>query len=207
MRTQQYSQGGLGNWGLMRMWTNYRMWQGGLVWVGALMALQAQAFPLQGEKSLIAVTQDGQQTRVGLVVFTPAAPGSASIRVHMDPAVMRDHFLSMREFKCLAAAQEVTCHVPYPYANPGTVTAQHLQWLDHHLLFLYKKPADFGAKLWNGIIYRWRLTPKGLEGLPQAVDLNLISAPPDRLDVPPYGPADSEPFAPGARWIQRMLIE
>jgi hypothetical protein len=181
---------------------------GGWFWcVGAGLALQAQAFPLQGEKSLIAETQDGQHTRVGRVVFTPTTPGNASIRVHMDHAVMRDHFLSMREFKCLAAPQEVTCHVPYPYTNPATVSVQNLHWLDHHLLFLYKKPADFGAKLWNGIIYRWRLTPQGLEGLPHAVDLNLISAPPDRLDVPPFSPAESEPFAPEARWIQRMRIE
>lgn len=181
---------------------------GGWFWcVGASLALQAQAFPLQGEKSLIAETQDGQHTRVGRVVFTPTTPGNASIRVHMDHAVMRDHFLSMREFKCLAAPQEVTCHVPYPYTNPARVSVQNLHWLDHHLLFLYKKPADFGAKLWNGIIYRWRLTPQGLEGLPQAVDLNLISAPPDRLDVPPFGPADSEPFAPEARWIRKMRIE
>ena len=189
------------------MRTTFRPWRSWLLCVGAGLALQAQAFPLQGEKSLIAETQDGQHTRVGRVVFTPTTPGSASIRVHMDHAVMRDHFLSMREFKCLAAPQEVTCHVPYPYTNPATVSVQNLHWLDHHLLFLYKKPADFGAKLWNGIIYRWRLTPQGLEGLPQAVDLNLISAPPDRLDVPPFGPADSEPFAPEARWIQRMRIE
>ena len=120
----------------------YRQWSSWFWCVGAGLALQAQAFPLQGEKSLIAETQDGQHTRVGRVVFTPTTPGSASIRVHMDHAVMRDHFLSMREFKCLAAPQEVTCHVPYPYTNPATVSVQNLHWLDHHLLFLYKKPAN-----------------------------------------------------------------
>lgn len=178
-----------------------------LVCVGACFSLMAQAFPLVGDKSLVAETGDGQKIRLGRVTFTPTGQGQATVRVHMDPAVMRDHFLSMREFKCLAAAQEVSCHVPYPYANPATVSVNNLQWLDHHLLFLYKKPADFGAKLWNGIIYRWRLTPTGLEGLPQAVDLNQISAPPDRLDVPPFGASDSEPFAPDARWICKMRIE
>jgi hypothetical protein len=183
------------------------MVRGLIVCAGVGMQVSVLAFPVQGEKFLVAETLDGQHTRVGRVTFTPAGLGQATLRVHMDPAVMRDHFLSMREFKCLAAPQEVSCHVPYPYASPATVSVQNLQWLDHHLLFLYKKPADFGAKLWNGIIYRWRLTPTGLEGLPQAVDLNLISAPPDRLDVPPYGPNDSEPFAPDARWIRKMRIE
>jgi hypothetical protein len=178
-----------------------------LVCVWACLSLTAQAFPLTGDKSLVAETGDGQQIRLGRVTFTPAGLGQATVRVHMDPVVMRDHFLSMREFKCLAAAQEVSCHVPYPYTNPATVSVQNFQWLDHHVLFLYKKPADFGAKLWNGIIYRWRLIPTGLEGLPQAVDLNQISAPPDRLDVPPFGPSDSEPFAPDARWIRKMRIE
>jgi hypothetical protein len=178
-----------------------------IVCAGVGLEVSVQAFPIQGEKTLVAETLDGQRSRIGRVTFTPAGPGQATVRVRMDPAVMRDHFLSMREFKCLAAAQEVTCHVPYPYASPTTVTEQNLQWLDHHLLFLYKKPADFGAKLWNGIIYRWRMTPTGLEGLPQAVDLNLISAPPDRLDVPPFGQNDSEPFAPDARWIRKMHME
>lgn len=115
----------------------------------ALMVLlpTAQAFELQGENTLVAETRDGQHTRIGSVEFTPAEKGQAKIRVRMDHAVMRDHFLSMREFKCLAAPLEVTCHVPYPYANPATVSQDNWQWLDHHLLFLYKKPADFGAKL------------------------------------------------------------
>ncbi|MEK7346203.1 MAG: hypothetical protein AAB176_10960 [Pseudomonadota bacterium] len=180
---------------------------GGMLCGLILLQPKVQAFVLQGEKFLVAETREGQQTRIGHVEFTPAGAGQAKIRVRMDHAVMRDHFLSMREFKCLAAALEVTCHVPYPYANPATVSLDNWQWLDHNLLFLYKKPEDFGAKLWNGIIYRWRMTPTGLEGLPQAVDLNLISAPPDRLDQPPYGPADSEPFAPDARWIRKLRIE
>ena len=180
----------------------------GAMWCALMVLLpSAQAFELQGEKTLVAETRDGQHTRIGRVEFTPAEKGQAKIRVSMDHAVMRDHFLSMREFKCLAAALEVTCHVPYPYANPATVSQDNWQWLDHHLLFLFKKPADFGAKLWNGIIFRWRMTPTGLEGLPQAVDLNLISAPPDKFDLPPYGLADSEPFAPDARWIRKLRIE
>lgn len=179
------------------------------VWGGLCgMGLFVQAQPLpQGDKALIAQTRDGRETRIGVVNFTPTAGGASRVRVKMDHQVMHDHFLSMREFKCLDAADEISCHVVYPYANPGTVTAQDWQWLDHQTLFLYKRPADFGAKLWNGIIFRWRLGADGLRAEPQAVDLNQISAPPARLDVPPFGLADSEPFAPRARWITQLRIE
>ncbi|UJW81876.1 hypothetical protein [Hydrogenophaga sp. SL48] len=179
--------------------------------VGAALcgALQgaAQAFELSGEKALVALTKDGQRTRIGSVFFQPAAAGAAGFRVQMDRAVMQDHFLSMREFKCLPAAQEITCFVAYPYAQPGTVSPGQLAWLEHSLLFFYKQPADFGAKLWNGIIFKFTQTPTGLVGRPQAVDLNLIGVPPDKLNEPPYGPFQRDDFAPGARWVQELRIE
>lgn len=167
----------------------------------------AQPVLPEGEKSLVAVTRDGQRTRIGAVSFQPAGAGKASFRVQMDRAVMHDHFLSMREFKCLPAAQEISCFVPYPYAHPGTVTTSDWGWLEHNLLFFYKQPADFGAKLWNGIIFKFTPTPGGLVGTPQAVDLNRIGVPPDDLSVPPYGRFDRDDFAPGARWIRELRIE
>ena len=120
---------------------------------------------------------------------------------------MRDHFLSMREFKCLPAAQEISCFVPYPYPQPGTVSAANFAWLEHSLLFFYKQPADFGAKLWNGMIFRFSLTPTGLVGTPQAVDLNRIGAPPENPNQPPFGAMERDDFTPGARWVQELRIE
>jgi len=183
----------------------------GLIWlVAAVLAFHGpvQAFDFQGEKVLIAVTRDQARTRIGTVSFTPQ-PGNGPVHfsVRIDPQVMRDHFLSMREFKCLPAAQEITCFVPYPYRQPGTVSASDLAWLEHSLLFFYKQPADFGAKLWNGMLFRFEVTPGALVGKPQAVDLNRIGVPPEPLDVPPYGPMDRDDFAPGARWVQSLRIE
>lgn len=181
------------------------------VWcaVGAMLAPAAsRAFDFQGDKALIAVTRDQVRTRIGSVSFTPL-PAGTSVRfsVRIDPQVMRDHFLSMREFKCLPVAQEITCFVPYPYRQPGTVSATDLAWLEHSLLFFYKQPADFGAKLWNGIVFRFEVTPTALVGTPQAVDLNRIGVPPEPLDLPPYGPMDRDAFAPGVRWVQELRIE
>ena len=170
-------------------------------------AAAAQPALPDGEKSIVAVTRDGQRTRIGAVTFRSAAGGKASLRVQMDHAVMKDHFLSMREFKCLPAAQEVSCFVPYPYPSPGTVSTGDWAWLEHHLLFFYKLPADFGARLWNGVIFKFVQTDTGLVGRPQAVDLNRIGSPPDDTSVPPYGPMERDEFAPGARWIQELRIE
>jgi hypothetical protein len=165
------------------------------------------AFDFKGEKALIAVTKDGARTAIGRVVFTPAPGGASAFKVQMDHAVMRDHFLSMREFKCLPAEQEISCFVPYPYAQPGTASGTQLAWLEHSLLFFYKQPKDFGAKLWNGIVFKFNVTPTALVGLPQAVDLNRIGVPPENLTEPPYGPMDRDPFTPCARWLSELRIE
>ena len=173
----------------------------------SLSTAAAQPVLPEGEKSLVAVTRDGNRTPIGKVVFTALDGVQSAFRVQMDHTVMRDHFLSMREFKCLPAAQEISCFVPYPYAQPGTVSPGQFAWLEHSLLFFFKQPADFGAKLWNGIIFKFSLTPTGLVGKPQAVDLNRIGVPPDKLDEPPYGPFDRDDFTPGARWVQELRIE
>lgn len=175
---------------------------GAAAWV-----VPARAFDFNGEKAIVAVTKDGTRTRIGSVRFSPAAGGASAFAVRMDHAVMRDHFLSMREFKCLGAEQEVTCFVPYPYQSPAVVGPDHLAWLEHHLLFFYKQPRDYGAKLWNGIAFRFTRTPTALVGRPQAVDLNRIGVPPDDLTVPPYGAFDRDDFSPGVRWVQELRIE
>ena len=168
----------------------------------------AQDLELNGEKALIAQTRDGVSARIGSVFFEPATQaGRTAFRVKMDHAVLRDYFLSMREFKCLPAEAEVTCYVPYPYAQPGTIAPDDLGWLEHSLLFLYKQPRDFGAKLWNGMIFKLTRTGEGFVGKPQAVDLNNISAPPADLNAVPYGQFDRDDFAPGARWVTELRIE
>ena len=132
----------------------------------------SQAFDFEGDKALIAVTRDQVRTRIGTVSFTPQ-PGSSVARfgVRIDPQVMRDHFLSMREFKCLPAAQEITCFVPYPYRQPATVSAPQLAWLEHSLLFFYKQPADFGAKL---VVYDWVQAANMLEGAATVINTTSL---------------------------------
>ena len=181
-----------------------------LLITGAVAAPHARAFDFQGDKALVAVTADGQRLSIGSVSFQPegaSAGGKVRFKTTLNTEKFTDYFLSMREFKCLPAAKEVTCHVPYPYDQPATVTPANLAWLEHSLLFLTKSPAEFGAKLWNGVYFQFSDRGNALVGSPMAVDLNEISAPPDELTVPPYGPDRRHEIPAGARWITELRIE
>ncbi len=175
--------------------------------LAALLATTATAQPLQGSKTLRLHARDGTAVVLGQVQFTPHADGRSAFQLKLDHAVFKDFFLSMKEFKCVEAPAEVFCHVPYPYPQPGTVARNDLAWLEHSLLFMFKTPAEFGAKLWNGVYYQLKPTATGLEGLPQAVDLNRISAPPDQPSTPPFRRALRDDIPAGARWFQRLTID
>lgn len=166
-----------------------------------------RAWELVGTKTITAHTRDQQRIVLGTVRFDPQPAGAVSFVIALDRARFTDHFLSMREFKCLDGPGEVVCHVPYPYPQPMSVTATDTAWLEHSLLFLYKLPTDFGAKLWNGLYFRFEPTDRGLLGRPQAIDLERISAPPSQPNVPPFRAALRDDVAPGARWIESLTIE
>ena len=166
----------------------------------------ASAWEMNGTKTLTAHTRDGEGIKIGTVTFQPRGERT-HFSLELDHRSFKDFFLSMREFKCLEGQEEIQCHVPYPYPNPATISPKDFAWLEHALLFLYKVPSDFGAKLWNGLYYRMTLTEKGLIGIPEAVDLNLISAPPANADIAPFRAADRTEIAPGSRWISQISIE
>ena len=173
----------------------------------AALAGPAIAQPLQGSRQLLLHDRDGGQRVLGSVSFTPQADGRSAFALQLRHEVFKDFFLSMKEFKCVESATEVFCHVPYPYPQPGTVSPTDLAWLEHSLLFMFKAPTEFGAKLWNGVYFQLKATDKGFEGLPQAVDLNRISAPPAQPGVPPYRKALRDDIAPAARYFNRLTIE
>jgi hypothetical protein len=162
---------------------------------------------LRGTKSISLQTTDGTLIRVGAVTFVPAVDGGYTFTVQIDSKVFTDHFLSMKEFKCLGGAPELMCWVPYPYRSGTTITEKDFAWLEHSLLFMFKRPSDFGAKLWNGVYFQLSRTSTGLLGKPQAVDLNQISAPPSDLAVPPFKPGLRDDYPQGSRWIRSMSIE
>jgi len=160
---------------------------------------------LTGTRTITLHSRDGQALPIGRVRFQPTAAGTSYV-IDLDHKQLNDYFLSMREFKCAASEAEVFCYVPYPHATPRTVTANNLAWLEHDLMFFYKQPRDFGAKLWNGIYFELKPTADGLIGTAQAIDLNQIAAPPADLTVPPYGKGERSDFDPALRWFNRLSI-
>ena len=175
--------------------------------VGLLVASStAQANALTGNKTIALHSRDGSIMPIGTVHFKPQGD-KIGFTVKMDPLKLKDFFLSMREFKCAEGPSEIQCYVPYPYAQPGTITATDLSWLEHALLFFYKQPSDFGAKLWNGVYYRLKISDKGLVGTPQAVDMGLIGVPPENLNIPPFSAGERSEMTPGARWFDKLTIE
>ncbi|NMG75645.1 hypothetical protein [Aromatoleum diolicum] len=165
----------------------------------------ASAWDMTGTRTVALHTRDGQAIPIGTVTFQPQGDRTG-FTLHLDEKPFKDFFLSMKEFKCLEGSEEILCHVPYPYANPATVTQNDLSWLEHALLFLYKTPAEFGARLWNGLYYRMRITDEGIVGTAESVDLNLIAAPPAEASVAPFVPAERTEIAPDSRWIGRLTI-
>lgn len=164
----------------------------------------ASAWEPSGTQTITLEGRDGQVIPIGTVSFHPQGAGTAFV-LNLDHGRFKDFFLSMREFKCLEGP-EVLCHVPYPHRNPATLTRDDLGWLEHSLLFMHKSPAEFGARLWNGVYYRMRVTAEGITGTAQAVDLNQIGAPPDDEGRPPYRPADTQDIDPSSRWLGTLKI-
>ena len=181
------------------------------LWLAGALALPASAADLAGSRQVLLHGSDGARIHLGDVAFKPQADGRSSFVLTMRHQPFKDFFLSMKEFKCVESSventREIFCHVPYPYPQPGTVSGTDLAWLEHSLLFMFKTPTEFGAKLWNGVYFKLKPTERGFEGSPQAVDLNRISAPPDKPGVPPYRPALRDDIPAGARWFGRLTIE
>jgi len=168
------------------------------------LARPAWSWDLAGTHTVELVRSDGSAVTLGQLALTPSGD-RVGFEFKPDHAVYQDYFLSMKEFKCLTGRQEVFCHVPYPYPNPRSVTADDLAWLEHAFLFLHKSPKEFGARLWNGVIYKMAITDEGIVGQPQAVDLNLISAPPTDT-APPYGIGERSDIEPAAREFSQLRI-
>lgn len=180
-----------------------------MAWGIALGAVstRAAAAELSGTRQVLLHRSDGGNVALGTVTFTPQANGRSGFALALRHEPFKDFFLSMKEFKCLESAVEIFCHVPYPYPQPGTVSATDLAWLEHALMFMFKTPAEFGAKLWNGVYFQLKATERGWEGRPQAIDLNRISAPPAQPGTPPFKPALRDDIAPAARYFNHLTIE
>lgn len=144
----------------------------------------------------------GTAVHIGSLALTPAEQGF-NYHLELDHHRFTDHFLSMKEMKCLEG-KELWCHLPYPYSNPHQISRTDLRWLEHDLLFLFKRPGEFGADFWNGIYYKLAWQQDRLVGEARALDLNLLASPPDNPAGPPIGEADLDEIDRSQRWLPRI---
>lgn len=179
-----------------------------LLWlIGLLPIGPAHAkFELKGTKAVIAQLGQGNEVQIGTVSFQSLLQGKQSFALELDHSKFTDFFLSMREFKCLAGDTEVSCHVPYPYKSPNVISDGNYVWLENRLMFMFKRPNEFGAKLWNGIYFKFHAVGDSLIGVPQAIDLNKIGAPPDDLNEPPYPDQERHETNINQRLVKALVI-
>ncbi|MCW8884164.1 MAG: hypothetical protein OQK12_02775 [Motiliproteus sp.] len=161
---------------------------------------------LSGKRQISLVDKKGNSHLIGDISFTAQGDGIVAYKLHLDHNRFTDHFLSMKEMKCLEGP-ELWCRIPYPYANPHQVKTDDLRWLEHDLLFLFKRNGEFGANFWNGIYYQLKLTDQGIEGEGRAIDLNFLASPPDDLQTPPIGDVELDDLDTEKRWLPRLLIK
>jgi hypothetical protein len=171
----------------------------------SVVAAQAVEPPPAGVKDIVLHGEDGKAVVIGTVTFTPDGDKSR-FAIAFDDSKFAEYFLSMREFKCVEGP-DILCHVPYPYANPGTITADDPTWLEHALLFFYKRPKDYGAKMTQGLIYALTPTPGGFAGIAHSIDLDEIAVPPDDLAKPFFTGDHRYALQPGTRWFESLTIE
>lgn len=151
--------------------------------LAATTACLASALP-NGEKSIYLIAADQQKLKIGTVLFQAAGEAS-SFEVKLDAPQFSIEFLSMRPFSCLRDEKEMWCHLPYPYDMKGRVTAGDLTDLEYSLLFLFKRPQEFGIDAFKGLYFKLTASPAGINGVLHEADLSVLaSPPPEGVDRP-----------------------
>jgi hypothetical protein len=160
-----------------------------------------------GVRTILLHPAKGDPVRLGQVEF--AGDGATrSFTLSLDQSLFRDHFLSMRPFKCVEGPEKLYCHLPYPYLTKRVISAEDLVDLEYALLFVQKDPQDYGINLWNGILYKLDLTGGGrIDGTLHDIDMDLLAVPPAEGELRPIKHSDASPSAPEANWLPRLTIE
>ena len=124
----------------------------------------------------------------------------------LDDSKFENKFLSMRPFDCLPHPQQVVCHLAYPYEIKHHITSDDLTDLEYDLLFIHKRPEEYGIDAWNGFYYEMKMTDSGFEGELRETDLNVLAAPPKDGNLRPIKRSELHE-ASDKHWPRRVIIE
>jgi hypothetical protein len=171
----------------------------------ALFTTPALADLPTGERKIILFSVT-EKIEIGVASFEGSGD-TRKISVTMHEPLFKDHFLSMRPFKCLEGVK-FYCHLPYPYEWKGEITATDLTDLEYALLFVQKDPTAYGINLWNGIYYRLTLDGSGkITGALNEVDMDNLASPPASSNYRPLT-EDMLTAVPGdGQWLPTVSIE
>ena len=173
----------------------------------ALLTIPAAFAGLPDGEKRIVLSSPSENIDIGAVIFSGAG-ASRTVEVKLNEALFKEHFLSMRPFKCLEGAARFYCHLPYPYEWKGEITETDLTDLEYGLLFVQKAPSEYGINLWNGIYYKLTLGADGkISGALHAVDMDNLASPPAKGDFRPLTPDMLNPAAPEGEWLPFLKIE
>lgn len=169
-----------------------------VLWAGL-----AHGGPLSGTKQVWLTNSQEERVEFGKVIFTPQPDGSARFKLEIT-GNLGEYFLAMRPFRCLVGQKEHLCWFPYevePLVSEGDLTP-----LEYSLMFLRRKPAALHLNPADGVYYRLRLTPKGLEGKLYEVDMEPIVVPGDDRKRP-IKPGMLHETDGASHWLPRLVIE
>jgi hypothetical protein len=154
----------------------------------------------------IALTSANERVVIGTANFSGQGTARA-ISVVLNAELFKDHFLSMRPFKCLEGAKYY-CHLPYPYAWKGSVTETDLTDLEYALLFVQKEPNAYGINLWHGIYYKLQISVDGrISGILHEVDMDVLASPPPAGEMRPLSQDVLSKADPNGQWLPGLTIE
>ncbi|MBU0654068.1 MAG: hypothetical protein KJ914_02935 [Gammaproteobacteria bacterium] len=174
-----------------------------------LLCAELQAAPLPEHMQVQLLPATGEPVTVAELTLKPLAEGGYEYSLAMNQVIFSDQFLSMRPFKCLDAPQQMLCHLPYPYTKTSHITGDDLRNLEYDLLFIHRKPSDYGIDPWNGVYYQLTLNEDEgkIEGDIRAVDLDILAAPPAAGDAYPITPDDLHETAAETHAFPRLVIQ
>jgi hypothetical protein len=165
---------------------------------------QAQTSPLSGEKTIWLSNAQGERVAWGKINFMPKADGAVGFSITPAEA-LREHFLAMRPFKCLAGARQQLCWFPYT-VPAAVVVGEDYGALELALMFLHTKPGALHISPGNGLYFRLQRQGNGLRGALHDVDMDPIVVPrgdPQR----PIKPAMLFAADPASHWLPQLSIE
>lgn len=150
-------------------------------------------------------TVDGEKVVPVATLEMSAQQGGWDYRLGMVEDGFGDYFLSMRPFKCITNRTDMLCHLQYPYNIKRKISQSDLTDLEYDLLFIRRKPTDYGINPWNGLYYRLQWQGDLLIGEAHEVDLDLLAVPPDEGVLRPIQEHDLHQIDAEQLWLPRLV--